>query len=152
MKDLGEIRKYLGINIIYDNLQGLLKMDQTKYIENLCEKFNIAQSKSFKTPMEQNLKLTLSESDSLCSLPYRNLIGALLYIANCTRPDISFATNYLSRFQNSFTQEHYRYALRVLKYLHCTKDLCLSFGGSGDSQTLLDVYVDADWAALHYFY
>jgi len=49
---------------------------------------------------------------------YRNLIGALLYIALGTRSDVAFSVNYLSRFQNCYDETHFKYALRVLKYLY----------------------------------
>jgi len=75
-------------------------------------------SKKITTPMEINLKLESTEKKEP-NLPFRNLIGALLYVATST-PDISFATNCLSRFQNGYEQTHYKYALHVLNYLYST--------------------------------
>ncbi|KAK9728731.1 hypothetical protein QE152_g17060 [Popillia japonica] len=69
---------------------------------------------------------------------------ALLYISQGTRPDISYAVNYLSGFQNSYTGTHFKYALRVLKYLYRSRDLVLKF--DGHNNTALDCFVDADWA------
>ena len=37
-------------------------------------------------------------------VPYLSAIGALMYLANCTRPDISFAVNLLARFSTSPTK------------------------------------------------
>ncbi|KAJ8876693.1 hypothetical protein PR048_021140 [Dryococelus australis] len=65
---------------------------------------------------------------------YRNFIGALLYIVNGTRPDISFPVNYLTI-----------HALRVLKFLCHTRSLKLNYNGSFDK--VMDAYVDADSAA-----
>ena len=76
---------------------------------------------------------------------YRNLIGALLYISSATRPDISYSVNYLSRFQNCYNETHYKYALRILKYLYLTKSIKLNYGKNKNSE-ILDCYVDADWA------
>lgn len=73
------------------------------------------------------------------------MIGALLYISTGTRADISYSVNYLSRFQNSYDETHYKYALRVLKYLYKTKDLKLTFKKNLDIEKL-DCFVDADWA------
>ena len=58
---------------------------------------------------------------------YRNLMGALLYISTGTRLNVSYSVNYLSRFQNSYDRIHYKYALRILKYLYLTRKLKLTY-------------------------
>ena len=94
--------------------------------------------------MEQNLKLELTQEINE-NLKYRNLIGALLYISSGTRLDVSYSVNYLSSFQNCYDETHYKYALRILKYLYLTKDLKLSYK-KNDRADVLECYVDADWA------
>ena len=144
MKDLGKISMYLGINIEYDEKNNEMYLDQRKYIESLTRKYQIEEAKLYKTPMEQNLKLEPAE-ESNEKIKYRNLIGALLYITSGTRLDISYSVNYLSRFQNRFDKTHFKYALRILKYLYSTKDLKLKFKRN-DQVDILECYVDADWA------
>ena len=93
--------------------------------------------------MESNLKIEkaeIGESD----IKYRNLICALLYISSSTRPDISYSINYLSRYQNSY-ETHWKYALRILKYLYLTEDLKISYIRNVNCETI-DWCVDADWA------
>jgi len=41
-------------------------------------------------------------------VPYLNAIGALMYLANNTRPDISFFVNLLSRYRSSPTRRHWK--------------------------------------------
>ncbi|KAK9688343.1 GAG-pre-integrase domain [Popillia japonica] len=108
------------------------------------EKYALKESKNFETPMEVNLKIEPSENVEE-NLKYRNLIGALLYIANRTRPDISYSVNYLSRYQNKYSDTHYKYALRILKYLYGTRTIKLIY--NSESEEVMDAYVDADWAA-----
>ena len=36
-------------------------------------------------------------------IPYINAIGVLLYLAQCTRPDIAFSVNLLARFSSTTT-------------------------------------------------
>ena len=101
-----------------------MKLSQTKYIESLAKKYKVLDSKPYSTPMEVNLKIDKAD---ICekNIQYRNLIGALLYVSSGTRPDISFSVNFLSRYQNCYNESHYKYALRILKYLYSTKDLKL---------------------------
>lgn len=144
MKDLGRIKEYLGITIDYESDKNEIKLNQTKYIESLIKKYNLENSKLYNTPMEVNLKI---EKSDYCErdIRYRNLIGALLYISSATRPDISFSVNYLSRFQNCFNETHYKYALRILKYLYLTKNLNLMYKRN-ENVNIIDCHVDADWA------
>lgn len=72
--------------------------------------------------------------------PYREAIGSLLYLANGTRPDITYAVNVLSRHQSSYTDEDWVKVKRVLRYLRDTVNLGLKYTGSGDS---LECFVDA---------
>lgn len=139
MKDMGKVQYYVGIEIDYDYDKKELCLYQEKYIQSLAEKYKIENSKSYQTPMEINLKLEPAENPE-SELKYRNLIGALLFIANGTRPDISFATNYLSRFQNSYNNEHFQYALRILKYLYWSQSLKLIYGAN--SEIIMDAYLD----------
>ena len=143
IKELGKVSMYLGINIEYDEKKNEMSLDQEKYIESLARKYQIEQTKVYETPMEQNLKLEPAEETNE-KIKYRNLI-ALLYISSGTRLDISYSVNYLSRFQNCYNESHYKYALRVLKYLYLTKDIKLRYMNN-DTVDVLDCYVDADWA------
>lgn len=144
IKDLGKIKTYLGIEINYDEQNGKMSLSQEKYIDSLAEKYKLKDGKLYNTPMEENLKC--NPAINLCeNIKYRNLIGELLYISCGTRPDISYSVNYLSRFQNCYDNSHYKYALRILKYLYYTKSLKLNFD-KGISNEVLDCCVDADWA------
>ncbi|KAJ8706101.1 hypothetical protein PYW07_010878 [Mythimna separata] len=146
MKDLNKVKNYIGIDIEYDydNSINVLTLCQKNYIDSLAEKYNIKNSKLYKTPMELNLKLNKSNINE--DVKYRNLIGALLYISQGTRPDISYSVNYLSRFQNCYNETHFKYALRVLKYLYLTKELKLTYRQSLKTDNIVNCYVDADWA------
>ena len=87
-------------------------------------------------------KAEICESD----IKYRNLIGALLYIISSTRPDISYSVKYLSRYQNSYNETNWKYALRILKYLYLTKDLKMNYKRNVNCETI-DSCVDANWAS-----
>jgi len=144
MKDLGQVKGYIGIEIKYDVSKHEMNSSQKKYIKPLCSKYKLDDSKLYKTPMETNLKIEQAkEIDE--SIKYRNLIGELLYISSGTRPDIAYSVNYLSRFKNCFDKTHYKYAMRILKYLIDTKDVKLRY-----KKNLIfdktDCFVDSDFA------
>ncbi|XP_063371843.1 uncharacterized protein LOC134660073 [Cydia amplana] len=100
--------------------------------------------KTTTTPIEINLNLEPNKKGGEDILPYRKLIGTLMYISVATRPDITYAVNYLSRFNDSFGPEHFRSAKRVLRYLKGTTNVGLTYT---KSQKPLDGMADADWGA-----
>ncbi|KAM1281268.1 hypothetical protein FF1_022062 [Malus domestica] len=60
-------------------------------------------------------------------VPYLSAIGALLYLAQCTRPDISFAVNLLARYINAPTCRHWTGVKDIFCYLKGTTDLGLFY-------------------------
>ncbi|XP_039305154.1 secreted RxLR effector protein 161-like [Solenopsis invicta] len=66
-----------------------------------------------------------------------------MYLAVCTRPDIAYAVNYLSQYNNCFQKEHWIAAKRILRYLKGTSNHGLTYQKTGRP---LSSYVDADWA------
>lgn len=144
MKDMGKVKNYLGINIDYDYKNYKMFLSQKNYIESLGNKYKLENAKLYNTPMEVDLKLDLAEKTEN-DLKYRNLIGELMYISSGTRPDISYSVNYLSRFQNCYNETHFKYAMRILKYVYLTKDLRLMYK-KNDNVSVVDCFVDSDWA------
>ena len=61
---------------------------------------------------------------------YTALVGKLLYLSNCTRPDITAAVNYLSRFMSCPAELHLEHAKRVLRYIKGTMDYSLTYSGN----------------------
>jgi hypothetical protein len=55
-------------------------------------------------------------------VPYLSAIGALMYLANCIRPDIAFAVNLLARYIAAPTRRHWVGVKTILKYLKGTQD------------------------------
>ncbi|XP_070676217.1 secreted RxLR effector protein 161-like [Malus domestica] len=56
-------------------------------------------------------------------VPYLNTIGALLYLAQCIRPDIFFDVNLLTRYSNAPTRRHWNDAKYIFHYLKGTTNL-----------------------------
>lgn len=144
IKDLGEARKCLGMNITRDLKTGTIFLDQKDYVNQILRKFNFENCNSVKTPLESNLELD-EISNSNVKYPYQNLVGSLMYLAVLTRPDIAFSVSYLSQYNSCYSESHWKCAKRVLRYLQGTKNLGLKFEKEGTS-SYLEGFVDADWA------
>ena len=63
----------------------------------------------------------------MATLPYRELIGSLLWLWNGTRPDVTYPVNTLTEFTSNSGQIHWRAALRVLGFLNATKNYCIRY-------------------------
>jgi hypothetical protein len=77
---------------------------------------------------------------------YPQLVGALMYLMVCTRPDIAYAVSVLSRFMapDRHTSAHWKAAKRVLAYLKKTKHLSLVLGRTQALE--ITAYSDAAYA------
>ena len=142
MKDLGKLNPFIGI--YFHITQGCVKMNQNKYIGRVLERFNMSNCKPRATPCE--IKMDLSKnSDPADSRKYREIIGSLIYLMTCTRPDLSYAVGKLSQYLSEPRQQHWVAAKHILKYLRGTSHYELRYQTSEELGIL--AYSDADWAS-----
>lgn len=134
---------YLGMQI-YNGQNGIF-VNQSKYTEKILKRFQFDLSNSVSTPMERGM---VTEEEKRAndkplgkSEPYREAIGSLLYLATISRPDISFAVNYLSRFNSKPMVSHWKMIKRVFQYLKGTTHYGINF--NGDSEQI--AYTDSDY-------
>jgi hypothetical protein len=73
--------------------------------------------------------------------PYLGVIGALMYLANNTRPNITFVVNCLVRHSAALTMRHCNDIKNILRYLHGTTYLGLFFRKNQDYSLIR--YTDA---------
>lgn len=139
-KDLGVVNSFLGMEI--ERNEDILKIRQTKQIDKMLEKFNMTESNTCKTPMAKGFQV---EGEVVTNVPYRQLIGGLMYIATTTRPDISYTTSFLSQYLEKPTHNLWVQAKRVLRYLKGTKTHGLVYQ-KHDGPDTIETYSDADWA------
>ena len=79
------------------------------------------------------------------NIPYQEAVGCLMYLSQCTRPDILFAVNLLSRFNNNPGPKHWEAVKHLLRYLRGTSKMKLCY--NADANSKLVGYSDADWAS-----
>jgi uncharacterized membrane protein len=149
--DLGPLTEIFNAEVTQTPMH--IIMTQTRYIEGLVKEFDIDMSIVYKTPAAMDLQEVIEkaktdghEVDPELQSLYRSIVGAILYVALLTRPDIAYAACMLSRALECPSQATLDAARRVLHYLHHTRLLGLRWTrGVGVS---LRGLVDADWAKI----
>lgn len=143
MKDLGRAELMLGIQITQD--ESGIKLDQEQYIEKMLRFYGMEDCKPVATPYVSGQRLEKPKEGHKPDdkIPYRALIGSLMYVAVCTRPDVAHTVNQLSQFNNCYTEEHWIAAKRVLRYLKGTKTFALTFTKERQDNLILG-FCDAD--------
>lgn len=149
VRDLGDPQKYLGINIDRDRPARLISITQPIYTVNLIKKFGMSDAAIASTPLVSNIVYCSDMGDALSEKDhgiYRELVGALMYLAVCTRPDIAHATGLCARYTHKPTSGHLTAAKHILRYLKGTDKLGITYGGNKNQH--LDFYglCDADYA------
>ena len=76
-------------------------------------------------------------------VPYLSTIGGLMYLANCTRPDIAFAVNLLARYSSEPIKRHWKGINNIFRYLRGTSDMGLFYSKCSKSLVLQkhDIYL-----------
>ena len=130
---------------------GTWTLNQSQYIEAIMAQFEIKNLKTVDIPLQPNLGLTTELIDEIDELRkpvditlYQQVIGKLMYLTSCTRPDLAFSVSLLSRFSSSPKEKHWRCITTLLKYVNSTKNLSLTYP-SGTTSTLIG-YSDSDHA------
>lgn len=146
-RDLGETSLFLGMSVTRDRRSRTIKIGQERMISDLVAKYGMEEAKTRIIPLSPSLRLSKDEGEPLDTrvFPYSSLVGALLYITVCTRPDIAFAVGALSRYMSNPTTVHWHAAKGVVRYLAGTADLSLTFTGSAGLNVI--GFCDADYAA-----
>ena len=137
-------------------------LDQSLYIEDFLHMYGFKDVRPVATPTsghplsKTQCPVEQSEKDAMAKHPFRNIIGSLRYLEQCTRPDISFALNRLSRYQINPGLPHWNELKHLVRYVAATKNYGILFGKNGypmhatlqhDLSGPLECFVDSDHAA-----
>jgi Reverse transcriptase (RNA-dependent DNA polymerase) len=146
---LGEVKTFLGIQLVRNRKLRTISINQEPYIDRILGRKGWTNLNGVGSPLDVHIKIhtSMEELDPSEKEEYLELVGSAQWIANNTRPDLSYAANFLGRHREKPTCQHLYQIKRVWRYLRGTKNLGLTLGGE---QTLRDLdlwlHCDASWA------
>ena len=140
MKDMGLADVILGVKILRTS-DGLV-LSQSHYVDKIVDKFSNDDSRVARTPIDVNLHMSKNRGESVSQLEYSRVIGSLMYLMSCTRPDVAYAVSKLSRYTSNPNGDHWKGIVRVLRYLRYTRDYGLHYIRY---PAVLEGYSDANW-------
>jgi hypothetical protein len=144
IKELGEIKHYLGIDVLRDG-KGNFLISQTPYIEKIIQSAGLCDAHTSKYPIDPGYFKTVDEKYLSNNHEYRKLIGMLLYLTVHSRPDISASVAILSQKIEKPSVTDLNEVKRIVRYLSGTKHYVLALSRSANHNGLI-AYSDANWA------
>lgn len=148
MKYLGKTRFCLGLQIEYT--KNSILVHQSNYTKRVLKRFNMDKENLLSTSIMGRTLIVEkdpfrskedNEEDFGSKVPYLSVIGALMYLANCTRPYIAFEVNLLARCGSCPAKRCQKEIKHIFWYLWGTYDLGLFY--SNNTKPFLLGYVDA---------
>ena len=137
MKDLGELKWFLGIRIIRNRPQGKLWLCQDSYIEKITNKYHLQFRKHSLTPMSPDPLLPNTDQATLQQIRgYQGKTGSINYAATQTRPDTARAASNLAEFSTNPSQKHQDAADQAILYLAGTRYYAIEYSASANNQEL----------------
>ncbi|CAI5708159.1 unnamed protein product [Peronospora effusa] len=157
IKDLGTVSKFLGMRVEIDG-DGTYVLDQSEAIGELVREHGLENDNSTRAPIgadcydvqpEYGTLLGLSGKDRMQGTrTFQSLVGSLLWVVRCTRPDIAFAVHKETRQTHQPRVHELKLAKRIARYLKGTHDFKLQMTPtkSSNGELQLESYSDADFA------
>ena len=113
MKDLGETYFVLGIKILRDCSQGILRLSKESYINKVLDRFDMKDSKSGDTSIAKGNKFSLKQCPNnkleiieMQKIIYSLVVRNLMYAQVCTSLDIPFIVRVIGRYLNDPEMQH----------------------------------------------
>jgi hypothetical protein len=122
VKNIGVAKYFLGVEIHHAD-DGSMSLSQALYINKMCDKYKMSDAKPVKSPTDRwhlsklrpGETSTAEESIDMTKVPYRELIGGLLFLSTRTRPDIAVAVGIVAGRVSDLRQVDWIAAKRILR-------------------------------------
>lgn len=161
IKDLGEAKVTLGLEIIPARQKRELWLTQQAYMAKTVDRFGMSVSKAMSTPMEEpkfstdRIEVVSEKDETANGVPYCKAIGKLMYLMIGGQPDIAYEVRKRARFWEISKWKQWVPLKRVLRQVNETSNMGLCYNGlktgklaEQDYLTKQDMfgYADSDWA------
>ena len=142
----------MGFKLIENRKEATVSIDHSLYVNAVLRWFGMDDCNTTCTPLDSGNILSVhdclqtdEERSEMCTVPYWELVSALMWIAVVSRPDISFVAMYLTCFNANPRQTHWKATKHILCYLKGTANYQLTMGLHLNNPSELITYADLDW-------
>ena len=145
MKDLGELKYFLSVQVHRDKKNKLIHINQSGYNRTILERFGMTNSKTANTPLPNGARLTKATITDVLTdqKEYQRMVGSLMYAMLATRPDLAQCIQQISQYSQRPTIMHEKATKHALRYLNGTIDQGITFDGKLGLR--LECWSDANW-------
>jgi hypothetical protein len=151
LRDLEPTLFLLGVQIDCERSACTLHLSQRQYTLDLLDRFGFADCSPVSTLLDPGSRLDMSQCPQtpedgkfMRDKPYVSAVGALMYLAIATRPDITHAVGVLCRFMSKPGPAHWKAAKHLFRYLRGSVDYHLTYAPDPSSLQLFTTYSDPD--------
>lgn len=144
---IGDASMFVGMQIERNLTEKSIFIHQKLYIKKIIEKFCMSDAKNVSVPIDPHVVLhpACEDDETVENVPFREIVGSLMFLATVSRPDIVYAVNSVSKYLSKHNQSHWRAAKRIVAYLKGTIDHGIKYQKNNSSSELIG-FVDADFA------
>lgn len=138
----GSLAQFIGLTV--KRTADMIEINQSKYIDEMLERYGLSDCNPCRAPFEANLNLCPDNSEEkLIEISeFQQMLGSAMYVTNHTRFDGSYLTSALCRYMTSPTANHLKAIKHFMRYLKGTRDLALIYRKSDQPMV---VYGDASF-------
>ncbi len=144
LKKLGMATHMLGMGVHQSSDE--IVMEQRSYLEDILEESGLTNAKSLSTPWDDHYQGNQKALEPEAITIFRRNLGQLMYLSNCTRPDITFTVGRLAAVMRLPTVGDGMRMKRLLRYLCGTRNVGVKYSKS-DRPPSINTYVDAGYGA-----
>ena len=115
MKELGESKRILGIDITRERTKKFLTIDQSNYCYKVLKRFNMLDAKQVVIPLAQHFQLSAANGPNpedpnhvkyMANISYSQVIGSIMYLMISIRFDLSYSSSLISRYMANPDKRH----------------------------------------------
>ena len=141
MTTMGEVTRYIGVEIKRDRVNHTLSLSQQPFIDKIVQNNEVGEKSAIPIPMQPQADYNTPGDGTYP--PIQKQVGEFRFLADRTRPDIQAAVGILGSSAVKPNKAHLKGVDHLARYIKGSRDMLLTFGGSDDSKVELFCYTDA---------